>query len=187
MLPPARYDLDAPAGATAAVVLLHPHPDHGGDRRNIVVDALFRALPAAGIAAVRFDFVSSDVAGGAADAVAALDLLPDGLPPAVVGYSFGAVVATFVDDPRVVGWALVAPPLGLLDAGPVGTDDRPKLVLAPAHDQFCPPAAVRSSTDGWSATTVEEVPSADHFLAGATAAVARRVVDWVAALATAGR
>ena len=42
MLPEGRYDLVDPPGAERAVLVLHPHPEYGGDRRNPVVDAVFR-------------------------------------------------------------------------------------------------------------------------------------------------
>ena len=62
-------------------MLLHPHPRFGGNRLNAVVAALFRALPAAGIAALRFDFrpgaggEGGDLAEERLDAVAGLDVL----------------------------------------------------------------------------------------------------------------
>jgi alpha/beta superfamily hydrolase len=179
---PSRTDVAVPDPAWAGAVVLHPHPAYGGDRRNVVVDAVWRALPPAGVAAVRFDFDGDDLAAGAADATEALDLLPAGVPAALVGYSFGALVACQVVDPRVAGWALVAPPFGRMLPGadvPAGGDPRPKLVLAPSHDQFCPPEAARQEVGPWRATTVEAVTSADHFLAGATGFVADRVVQWL--------
>ena len=53
------------------------------------------------------------------------------------------------------------------------------LVVAAEHDQFAPPSWVTRATAGWPDVTVEVAPMADHFLAGATAAVARTVTDWV--------
>ena len=49
-------EIAVPDGARGGAVLLHPHPRFGGNRLNAVVAALFRSLPAAGIAALRFDF-----------------------------------------------------------------------------------------------------------------------------------
>jgi alpha/beta superfamily hydrolase len=157
----------------AGAVLLHPHPDYGGDQHNVVIEALWRACGDAGIEAVRFDFGSSDLARCSQQAVAALDDLPEEAPRFLVGYSFGAVVASTVDDERVAGWVLVAP-AGAHGLAPIAPDGRPKLVLLPEHDQFG-----RPELDGWSATSVETIPGADHFLAGATSAVADRVVDWL--------
>ena len=166
------------------MLVLHPHPDMGGDRHNPVVDAVFRAAVARGWAAIRPDLSSSDLAVAGAEAADALALLPAGPPLWVVGYSFGAIVASGLVDERIAGWVLVAPPFGAMFDGasaPIGPDPRPKLVLVAAHDQFSPPARVAEVTGAWAATESDEVPGADHFLAGATARVAERACDWIAA------
>lgn len=184
MVPEGRYDLAAPAGADAGVLVLHPHPDLGGDRFHPVVDAVFRAAVGAGWGACRFDFSSGRADTAVAEALDALDLLPATRTTAVVGYSFGAAIAAGLVDPRIAGWVLVAPPFGAhvsAAALPVGADARPKLLLAPAHDQWCPPAVAAAETAEWTATTVEPVPSADHFLAGATATVAARALEFLGA------
>ena len=49
-------------------VLLHPHPDLGGNQHNNVIAVLFDALEDA----VRFDFVSSDLDVAAGQVVAEL-------------------------------------------------------------------------------------------------------------------
>lgn len=143
---------------------------------NPVVESVHRAATAAGLAAHRFDFSSSAMDVAVAEALAHL---PDE-PTAVVGYSFGALVASRLTDERITGWVLVAPPLdpGAGEA-PVAADPRPKLLLVPAHDQFCPPAAAREATAGWTATTVEEVAGADHFLAAGLGRVAGRALEFV--------
>lgn len=182
MLDDHRYDLVAPIDAAAAVLVLHPHPDMGGDRFNPVVDAVFRAAVGRGWAALRFDFSSSDVPTASAETVEALDLLPAAPFVGVVGYSFGAAIAARLDDERIAAWALIAPPFGArfpADDLHIGADPRPKLLLSPAHDQFCPPDAATAATTSWSNTTVEPVASADHFLAGALDAVATRALDWL--------
>jgi alpha/beta superfamily hydrolase len=177
-------DLDVPDGAWAAALLLHPHPDMGGDRFNHVVDALFRRLPVAGIAAARFDFSSSRLEVASDEVAAALDALGDeldGLPLFVVGYSFGAAVALGVDDPGVAGWFLVAPPVDRAPASPLARDPRPKALAVPEHD-FSPPPQVEAATSGWPATSVSVIAGADHFLVGATAAVGDVLVSWVGAV-----
>jgi uncharacterized protein len=182
VLSPGRYDLAAPDGSWLGAVVLHPHPSYGGDRHNIVVQVLFDSLPAHGVTAMRFDFDSDDIAAGGRDTVAAIDLLPAAIASrvVVVGYSFGALVAAQVVDERVAGWTLVAPPFGLAAEGPpIGDDQRPKLVLTPEHDQFCPPDAARRATAAWQATEVDSISGADHFLGGATTLVADRVTAWV--------
>ncbi len=177
------HDLAIAPDAWAACVLLHPHPDMGGDRHNNVVDLLYRALPTQGVSAVRFDFTSSDFPAARAEAEAALDLLPaDGARCCVVGYSFGGAVASLVDDARVAGWALVAPALTMVTPV-VGGDGRPKLVLAAEHDQWFTPSVLADATAGWTATERHTVTGTDHFFGGRTDAVVERVLAWLAEVA----
>jgi uncharacterized protein len=187
-------ELAVPRSPWAAAVVTHPHPLYGGDMHNPVVEALFRALHDAGVAAVRFDFRGTGSSEGRhdggelerLDVVAALDVAApfafDG-PLVVCGYSFGAAVALDVTDPRVAGWAAVAPPLGRAGRSLAGPDHRPKLVLVPEHDQFTPPPAMRLATETWRSTTIEVLSMADHFLAGRTRAAADAVTAFVGSLA----
>ncbi len=182
------YDSAIPDGALAAAVLLHPHPDYGGDRHNLVVGALYRGLPAERIAAVRFDFGSGDVALAAAAAVAAIDHTArevPGVPLVLAGYSFGADVAASVTDERLAGWFLAAPPLRFAPAT-VADDPRPKAIVVAEHDQVSSPDRVRELTAGWTASSLETVPGADHFLVGRTDRVVAACIRFVASLTGAG-
>lgn len=175
-------DIARPAEARAAAIICHPHPQYGGDRHNNVVQALFDALPAIGVAALRFDF-RREFGGGTRevlDAGAAVDELIDevpGVPILATGYSFGAMIALALDHPSLGHRVLVAPPLGAVDlaAGP----PFPTLVLTPEHDQFCPPDRATAAVGSWPEVDLEVIPSADHFLLGATATVAERTCDWI--------
>lgn len=179
---PTTLDYEAVPGATIAVVLLHPHPDMGGDRYNHVVDAVYHALPPAGVSAARFDLSSSDPGQAHADTLLAIDMI--GVPRiALVGYSFGADVALGVVDPRLVGWFAIAPPMRFGEFEMIGADARPKVLLVPELDQFSPPARVSELTSGWSSTTVLTVSGADHFLNGHSRAVSESVRSWLAGLA----
>jgi alpha/beta superfamily hydrolase len=184
-------DWSPAAGPVAAAVLLHPHPDMGGDRFNHVVDSLYRGLPAAGISAARFDFSSSDpviAAGETGEAFAEVSARAAGVPAFLVGYSFGADIATTIGEPAVAGWVLVAPPLRIVTpaAMVIAADPRPKLLLVPEHDQFDPPERARGLSGNWTAATVAEIPGADHFLAGAAGAVVTAAAAWVTGLVSAG-
>lgn len=184
-------DLRVPVGTRAGAVVCHPHPAYGGDRHNPVVDALYRTLAVAGVAALRFDFrplgprtATREGIAERADVVAALHRLAAevdrAVPLFVVGYSFGADVALAVGDDLHAGWAAVAPPFRFSGPARPGLGDhRPVLVLAPQHDQFAPPYWVDKATRTWPDVTVETVPMADHLLAGATAQVAQTVTAWV--------
>ena len=182
----ARFDVASPESPRAVAVLCHPHPDYGGDRHNIVVEALFRALPPAGVAALRFDFrrpLGEGLGQAVDDVAAALDTATERFPeePVVLcGYSFGAAaaLATVGGRPDVGRLVLIAPPLALLPAGAAPTV--PTLALVPAHDQFSPPAVVEPVVDGWPDARLEVVEAGDHFLAGRTGWVAERVVAWLA-------
>jgi len=155
-------------------ILLHPHPDHGGNHDNNVIAALFAALEDA----VRFDFISSDPEVAVGQVLGQLD----GGPAWLVGYSFGGGVASLVEDPRVLGWCLIAPAL-VLGEPVIGQDDRPKYVLAAERDQFFPPAALQAATAGWTNTTHDVIAGADHFLIGHEADVAARCLQWLTAAA----
>jgi uncharacterized protein len=189
-------DVAIPDGAArAAVSLAHPHPLYGGDRANAVVDALFRALPAVGFAALRFDFRGVGASEGAHDkgraerldvaaAVDLLDTLVPGVPIVAAGYSFGALVTLDVTDERIVGWFAVAAPIGRDHPRALAADDhRPKQLLVPEHDQYCPPSTAMAAVADWSATTIASVPMADHFLSGALDVVTDEAVAFVSALA----
>lgn len=170
------------------VVLAHPHPLYGGDRFNPVIDALFRALPEHGFHAVRFDFRGAGDSGGdhddgdseRLDVAAAVDFLaPFSDDIWSIGYSFGSIVAMNVVEPRVSGWIAVAPPLA--DGSPVlaGRDPRPKLLLVPEHDQFCPTSSARERSREWPNTTIDEVAGTDHFLQGRLSSVVENAVGFL--------
>lgn len=175
-------DISHPDGpALGGAVVCHPHPRFGGDRFNPVVDALFGELAERSFVTVRFDFRADHDDGDRErlDVIAALDELRARTdhPLVVAGYSFGAAVALSTDDARITAIAAVAPPLGAME---VATPSVPTLVLVPRHDQFCPPERARTETVGWPDVTVEDVESADHFLAGRAATVAGRAAEWLA-------
>lgn len=179
-------DVAGPDGATrGSIVVCHPHPLYGGNRHNLVVDAVFRALPEAGFRALRFDFRPSGggtdlEVGAVTDVGAALDELERrdrAAPLFVVGYSFGAVTALRTADPRIAGTVAIAPPL------PVMPIDQPPLtpvyVLAARHDQFAAPDEIASIVAAWPDAEMSVIEGADHFLAGHTVEVATRTIGWL--------
>jgi uncharacterized protein len=188
-------ELQVPENRWAAVAIAHPHPQYGGDMHNNVVDALYRALPAAGIAALRFNFrgvggSQGEHDGGDAerlDLAAAIELAAqftgDG-PLVAVGYSFGANVALQVVDPRLSGWCVVAPPIAMAPSPPIASSDhRPKRLLCAEHDQYTNAAAATELVRDWASTSVVTIPQADHFLRVGTAFVAEQCIEFIRSLA----
>ena len=169
--------------AWSGAVICHPHPAYGGDRHNIVVDQIYRALAEAGVTVLRFDFRPTGH-GEHQDVHAAVEEVARHLKPGMalwlVGYSFGADMALAVGDGRVTGWAAVAPPLRF---GPppcaAEGDSRPVLVLAAEHDQFTSPDHLRQVAATWPDATVTVIEGVDHFLAGAAGRVADAILAWL--------
>lgn len=174
-------EMNATEEPRAFAVLLHPHPDFGGNRFHPFIDGLFRRLPERAVAAIRFDFSSADLSVAHEEVVAAID---EGstrwprLPAILAGYSFGAGLAAGSADGRIAGWYLLAPPGAMLAGAPIGHDPRPKGIAVPEFDQFSPPAAIGDVVREWEMTTVTTVPNADHFL-GAVGPVVEGALHWI--------
>jgi uncharacterized protein len=149
------------------VVLLHPHPDFGGDRFHPFIEALFRRLPERSVSAIRFDFSSAELTVARQEAVAAIDegVTRCGPTPVILaGYSFGAGIAAHISDERIAGWYLLAPPSATLSGSTIGNDPRPKAIVVPEHDQFSPPTTIVHAVASWENTEVTTAPNTDHFL-----------------------
>lgn len=195
-----RAELALPAGgaeeATAAAVLCHPHPLHGGNMFATVPDALFRALPETGVAALRFNFRGVDGSDGThdygsgerRDVEAAIDRLADEVaeatPIMTASWSFGADVSLAVASDRLAGWFCVAPPLRIVEPSDMvaSSDARPTRLLVPEHDQFNPPAQAEETTADWTNTEVVVVDQADHFVNGKLGWITEQATDFAATL-----
>lgn len=112
---------EPPAGAA---VLCHPYPPAGGTMSSIVIPRVQRGFVAAGWAALRFNFrgvgnSEGSFAGGedepadVAGAMAYVRAELPGVPTAVCGWSFGAIVGLHaaLEDRRVDAYVGIAPPL----------------------------------------------------------------------------
>ena len=176
-------DLHRPTNgpATAAAVVLHPHPSMGGDRHHPLVVALAEGLSAAGVAALRLDLRDPDL-------TAATDKLTEiagelrievGVDRLILlGYSWGSVVTARASVDGLTARVLVAPPIAHVELLP---QPEPALVLVPAHDQYGPPAEVEASLWAWPDTTIEVIDGCDHFLTGAIGRITDRAVGWLTA------
>jgi alpha/beta superfamily hydrolase len=137
-----------------AAIVLHPHPQYGGDMDNHVVLAVCDAFAAAGASTVRFNFRGvgrSDGAYGggpgevddARAAIRAVRAWWPGARVALTGYSFGAAVAASAAREDGVGAiVLVSPPASLMPETNL-PDSLPGLILTGEADALAPAAELR--------------------------------------------
>ena len=156
---------------------------------NPLIQFLFDAIPGSGDAVLRYNFRGTGESEGAydngvgerEDAAAAFDAatqLVDG-PVLSVGWSFGAVVSLHADHDRLAGWVGIAAPLQMMTEAPASaSQERPKLLLVPEHDQFCRPEAAVEATVGWNAATVVTLAGTDHSVAGRAQDVAEAIATF---------
>ncbi|MGH2793205.1 MAG: alpha/beta hydrolase [Actinomycetota bacterium] len=170
------------------VVLCHPHPQYGGSMSSKLIPALQRALVAAGWAALRFNFRGvgrsegsfDDGVGEVADVRGALARVREAVaePAAVVGWSFGALVAlnAVADDPGVAAYVGIAPPVraafeGTFILPQVSALDAWKaraLLVGGTTDPFCRPDDLRALAGQLPSADVRVVEGADHFFSDHT-------------------
>ena len=154
-----------------AVLMLHPHPQYGGDMSNHVVTAACDALAALGAATLRFNFRGTgrsegtyDGGGGEAnDARAAALMLRAENPGAkfvLAGYSFGAMVAAnAAADVQPEALMLISPPVGMVEL-PAFDASLAVLVAAGDRDPVAPASAIRALEGA--GRTIVIAPGVDH-------------------------
>lgn len=165
------------AKVRAIVIIGHPHPLHGGDRFNHVVQAMQRAATLADCHSIAVDFRGVGNSGGFHDngdaerldlaaACELADLIETDCPIIMSGYSFGSVVGLNVSNPWIAGWIAIAPPVSFMASIPgAASSPRPKILVAPEHDQFTSPEAMRAAVANWTNTEVVDALGIDHFIA----------------------
>jgi hypothetical protein len=176
--------LERPANPSGiAAVLCHPHPLYGGSMHDGVLDCLARALLAADVTCLRFNFRgvgASDgtYAGGdgeVEDLLAAIAWLEASDTPRELwlgGYSFGAYVAweSLARGATPARVLLVAPPVGRM-AFTHRLPGCPVDVFAGDRDEFVDQQALA----GWAGVRTHLIAGADHFFTGAWDDLARRI------------
>ncbi|HZN54071.1 MAG TPA: alpha/beta fold hydrolase [Candidatus Polarisedimenticolaceae bacterium] len=177
----------------AGAVLAHPHPLYGGTLHNPVVFHADRALNAAGLSTLRFDFRGVEGSDGAHDegrgevddiAAAARWIrgLITGKPLFLVGYSFGAYCAIThaLRDPAVAGVVAIGLPARLYDFAPLARLDRPLAVVQGTRDEFGTIEEVEALLAATSPRgRLAPVVGATHLFPGRAADAAARVVEAV--------
>ncbi len=186
--------LEEPEGPPirGAAVVCHPHPMHLGTMRNTLVFRTARALRAAGLATLRFNFRSvegsegeHDGEGGEeGDVLAALDLLGErypGLPLWTAGYSFGArtTAGLATKEKRIQRVILIALPVGFYNCTFIESVPQPGLMIFGGADEFGTASVMRTKhPDMPKGLEIVEVPGADHMFRGLTPKVEESVRDY---------
>lgn len=165
-----------------AVLVCHPHPQHGGTMHNKVVYRIARGLRRAGAVVLRFNYRGVNLSEGAYDsgegetedarvALAFLRARYPELPFALAGFSFGSRIILRI------GCELVEEPLRLIAVGfparqteslHLGSCERPRVFIQSTNDEFGPAPAMQAYFD--QLTGPKEllwVPARDHFFADA--------------------
>jgi hypothetical protein len=186
--------------AGGVAVLCHPYPPAGGSMSNAMLPYLQRTLEARGWSSIRFNFRGVGRSEGsfdhgrgeARDVGAALRFAREqvpGVPAAVIGWSFGALVGlTAAAADGAEAYVGIAPPLSVapeLDLpalpGPrdLGAWTRRSLIVCGSMDAFCSPDdAGRLASDLGAGLSVVE--GADHFFGGRLAELGDVVGEFLA-------
>jgi alpha/beta superfamily hydrolase len=164
-----------------AVLVCHPHPQHGGTMHNKVVYRIARGLRRAGAVVLRFNYRGVNLSQGkydhgigeVDDSGAALALLRSrysGLPFSLAGFSFGSRIILKLgcqtsDVSRLIA---VGFPANLSDSHALGHCSVPKVFIISKNDQFCAVPAMEEYF-----ASLEEpkeliwLDATDHFFGGA--------------------
>lgn len=188
--------LVVPPGASAGVVVCHPHPQYGGSMENELVVALADSIQEAGFATLRFDFRGVGASGGKHDdgrgeiddvkaAATTLRARLDVSRVTLVGYSFGSVMALragSAEPDATAAIVAIAPPVRMVGLEFLAGCRVPLAFVTGDRDQFCPLATLETVRERVApASTLALVPGTDHFFGGHLEALATRVVDLVRA------
>ena len=186
--------VDLPAGDTpvAAVVVCHPHPQHGGTMHNKVVHTLARAFVRVGYVALRFNFRGTEESDGSYDggvgelddALAAVEWMRANYPDRplwLAGFSFGAAIAVRAAVATAVdGLISVAPAVSRFAGGLHGQPDCPWLIVQGDEDELVDV----DETIEWvnnldPGPQLMIMPGVEHFFHGKLVALRKAVTEFV--------
>lgn len=176
-----RYQPGKTANAPLALIL-HPHPQGGGNMNNKVVYQLYHIFVRRGFAVLRFNFrgvgrsegVFDNGTGELSDAAAALDWMQTFNTNAsscwVAGFSFGAWIGMqlLMRRPEIRGFLSIAPPANMYDFSFLAPCPSSGLVLQGTSDDIVTPVSVEKlvaklKTQKSITITHDVIDGADHF------------------------
>ena len=164
-----------------AVLVCHPHPQHGGTMHNKVVYRIARGLRRAGAVVLRFNYRGvnlsegkyDDGIGETEDARAALAVLRSrypGLPFSLAGFSFGSriILKLGCETPGVSQLIAVGFPANSAESHGLGQCPVPRVFVASTHDEFSSvPAMVAYFAALEEPKELIWIEAPDHFFSGA--------------------
>jgi alpha/beta superfamily hydrolase len=151
-----RYHQSKTEHAPIALIL-HPHPQYGGNMNNKVVYTLFHVFVTRGFSVLRFNTRGVGRSQGAfdngqgelSDAAAALDWLqsmnPDAKACWIAGFSFGAWIGMqlLMRRPEIDGFISVAPPANSYDFGFLAPCPSSGVIVHGDRDEVVPAADIQ--------------------------------------------
>lgn len=151
-----RYQHQKKSGSPIAIIL-HPHPNGGGNMNNRIVYDLFHTFERRGFSVLRFNFRGVGRSQGAfdrgegelSDAAAGLDWLQQVNPNAsaiwVSGFSFGAWISMqlLMRRPEIDRFIVCAPPADMYDFGFLAPCPSSGLILQGDQDEIVAEPAVK--------------------------------------------
>jgi uncharacterized protein len=160
-----------------AVLVCHPHPQHGGTMHNKVVYRIARGMRRAGAVVLRFNYRGVNLSQGeydrgigeVEDARAALGLLRSRYPElafSLAGFSFGSriILKLGCETPDVSKLIAVGFPANLSDSQLLGQCPVPRIFIVSRNDQFCSVPAMESYFAGLlEPKELIWIDAADHF------------------------
>ncbi len=157
-----------------AVLVCHPHPQHGGTMHNKVTYRIAKAFSDKGHAVLRFNFRGVDLsegewadgAGEVEDARACIDWLAEKHSKIwLAGFSFGAYVGlkAVADDDRVERLFAVAPAVSLYDFSFLDHERRPLTIVHGTDDEIVPYDQVNRGAIAHPAAVLHSIDGAGHF------------------------
>jgi len=163
------------------VIVSHPHPLHGGDMHNNVVEAICVAYQEKGYSTLRFNFRGvgqseggyEEGIGEQDDVKAAIDYLSDLGKEEIdlVGYSFGSWVNALGIDryEKVKRAIMISPPVDLLDFSSLRYNPKIKLVITGSEDEIADWKSIKKMIPSWNReAALRVIKGADHFYWGKT-------------------
>lgn len=180
-----------------AVLLLHPHPVHGGTMDNKVVYQTYRAFVDNGFSVLRINFRGvgrsqgefDNGVGELMDAATALDWLEMHSPSSseiwIAGFSFGAWVAMqlIMRRPDITRFVVISPPVDKYDFSFLSPCPIPGLIIQGDQDsivreQSVAEFAIKLNKHKKGAVDYSLITGGDHFFRTRLEALTQTVADY---------